>query len=286
MTSTGLSGPVRPPFSYYGGKNTIAARIVAVLPAHGHYVEAFAGSLAVLLAKPPSGMETINDLDENIVRFWRVLRDRPDDLTRACALTPHSRAEHAASLDLTAVDDLEAARRVWVRLTQGRSGSMRPTGWRTYQDPAGSSTSMPGYLAGYTYRIPPAARRLAGVSLECRPAIDVIETYGKHPDVLIYADPPYLYGTRTGGAHYRHEMGRQEQHQELADALLACRSAVVLSGYAHPLYDGLYADWDRMEIPTFTGNGGDRRQGGRVEVLWSNRPLTRQDTLDFDGATA
>ena len=74
--------------------------IVDLLPAHQHYVEPFAGSLAVLLAKPRSKMETVNDLDGDLMTFWRVLRDRPEDLIARCALTPHARAEHQAAYDL------------------------------------------------------------------------------------------------------------------------------------------------------------------------------------------
>lgn len=69
-----------PPFTYFGGKQMLAGRIAALLPDHRHYVEPFAGSLAVLLAKPPSTLETVNDLDRDLMLFWRVLRDRPDVL--------------------------------------------------------------------------------------------------------------------------------------------------------------------------------------------------------------
>lgn len=83
-----------PPMAYYGGKTRLAAKIAALLPAHDHYVEPFAGSLAVLLAKKPSRMETVNDLENLLMTFWRVLRDKPEQLARVCALTPHSRAEY------------------------------------------------------------------------------------------------------------------------------------------------------------------------------------------------
>lgn len=94
-----------PPFAYYGGKTQLAERIVATLPPHKHYVEPFAGSLAVLLAKPPTTMETVNDLDGDLMTFWRVLRDRPADLIRACALTPHSRGENVDAFDRDQVDE-------------------------------------------------------------------------------------------------------------------------------------------------------------------------------------
>jgi DNA adenine methylase len=310
-TSTAAGAPTRvtagalaPPLVYFGGKQTLAGRIAALLPAHEHYVEPFAGSLAVLLAKPRARLETVNDLDGDLVTFWRVLRDRPDDLARVCALTPHARAEHAAAAtvlddptvdhtggvdggedrehagsvdDVAAVDDVERARRVWVRLTQGRSGQLRRTGWRHYQDPAGASTSMPAQLAGYAARIPPAAHRLAGVSLECRPALELVARYGRHRDVLLYCDPPYLAQTRSHAsrqaARYRHDMPDDAAHTELARALDACHAAVVVSGYPHPRYDQLYPPphWQRVDLPATTGNATPGSHA-RVECLWTNRP--------------
>lgn len=176
------------------------------MPDHDHYVEPIAGSLAVLLAKRLSRMETVNNIDRDLRVFWRPLRDDPLELERVCALTPHSRAKYEAAqdADLSALPDLERARLVWVRLTQGRAGTLRPTGWRHYQDPAGCSTGMPRYLAGYVSRIAPVAERLSMVSLECRPAIELIEAYGRHPGVLLYVDPPYLGTTRA--RNYWHEM--------------------------------------------------------------------------------
>ncbi|MGH3326787.1 MAG: DNA adenine methylase [Streptomycetales bacterium] len=264
--------PIKPPFAYYGGKTTLAERIVVLLPEHGHYVEPFAGSLAVLLAKAPARMETVNDLDDGLMTFWRVLRDRPDELIRGAALTPHSRAEYEACRQPTD-DELETARRVWTLLSQGRAGSLRKTGWRHFADPAGSpSTSMPGYLRGYVERMAAVARRLAGVSLENRPALEVIAAYGSHPEVLVYVDPPYLRSARTS-LGYRHEMPTADQHRQLAEALRACRAAVIISGYPSPLYDQLSG----------TGNGG--QWATRTEVLWSNRPLRAHASL-FDDLEA
>lgn len=259
----------------------IAAAIADLLPAHGHYVEPYCGSLSVLLAKAPSVHETVNDLDADVVTFWRVLRDRPDDLARVCALTPHARAEHAASRDLEAYDDLERARRVFVRLTQGRAGQLRHTGWRHYVKPAGSSLSMPDYLAAYVERIAPVAERLRHVSLECLPALDIIAKYGVDPDVLLYVDPPYLGTTRTRSQDgYREEMRAATDHRDLAEALHTARAAVVLSGYASDLYDReLYPGWDRHTIAADTGQGDG--WGNRTEVLWSNRPLGQQLRLDL-----
>lgn len=263
---------MKPPFQYYGGKTALAAQIAALLPDHKHYVEPFAGSLAVLLAKPRLAFETVNDLDGRLMTFWRVLRDRPEDLVRVCELTPHSRAEYRAAYDLDVPDEVEIARRVWVILTQGRAGSFRPTGWRFYENPDSSSrSSMPRYVRGYVDRLGPAAERLIGVQLECRPALEIIANYGEHPGVLIYADPPYLRSTRAS-RQYGVEMSSDEEHEALADALKSCQAAVVLSGYHSTLYDRLYGDWCRVEIPAIAGNGAAGNRG-RTEVLWSNRPF-------------
>lgn len=278
---------IKPPFSYFGSKLALAGRIAALLPPHVHYVEPFAGSFAVLFAKRPSAMETANDLDGNLMNFWRTLRERPAELERACALTPHSRAEHEAAFALDG-DELERARKVWVLLTQGRGGHLPPkrSGWRHYQDPRGSGASMPRYLGAYLGRMPAAVGRLMNVSLECRPAAEVIERYGRHDGVLIYADPPYLASVRTlnhgrgRGPDYAHELRTDDEHRELAGALRAARAAVVLSGYDSPLYAELYEGWHRLELAGMAGNSVD---AARTEVLWSNREFPQATLFDAHG---
>lgn len=267
-----------PPFAYYGGKTILARRIAALLPEHGHYVEPFAGSLAVLLAKIPSRMETVNDLDGDLMEFWRVLRDRPAELARVCALTPHSRGEWESCADLSAGDELERARRLWTRLVQSRMSRLTRTGWRHYVDPGNTGTPFPGYLDGYVERMARAAQRLHHVTLECRPALELIERYGAHPDVLLYIDPPYLGSTRVNDRSYRHELIADAEHRELAAALLRCSASVMLSGYPSPLYDDLYSDWHRATFASGTGQGPNG-WSNRTEVLWSNRPLGKQPGL-------
>lgn len=255
--------------AYFGGKTRLADQIVALLPPHEHYVEPFAGSLAVLLAKPLSRLETVNDLDGDLMLFWRVLRDRPEDLMRACALTPHCRVEHDRAYTASG-DDVERARRVWVRITQGRTGTLRRTGWRYYVDPAGTSVGMPGYLEGYVDRMAAAAERLHRVSLECMRALDVVVKYAQHSTTCLYVDPPYL-GTVRDGTNYQTEMHDEASHLALLDALVAARAGVVVSGYRSALYDARLSGWARVEIPSATGQGGSYRP--RTEVIWTNRDV-------------
>jgi DNA adenine methylase len=271
---------VRPPFVYYGGKQQTGQAIAELLPDHVHYVEPYAGSLAVLLAKAPTRMETVNDLDGDLMLFWRVLRDRPAELARACALTPHSRAERQLALHRGEdLPELERARRVWVCLVQGRTGTLRHTGWR-FDASDTASTSMPRRMDGYVDRLGAAASRLAWVSLECRPALDVIAAYGGKRNTLLYVDPPYLGEVRQ--RNYRHEMRAETDHRALAGALHACAATVVVSGYASDLYDrDLFDGWHRHELAASTSQGGTWRS--RIEVLWSNRPFkpTPAQVIEF-----
>lgn len=269
---------MKPPMPYAGGKQRVATAIANLLPPHRHYVEPFAGALSVLLAKPVSPLETVNDINGDIVTFWRVLRDRPAELERMCALTPHSRAELRASQKAEPTDELERAWRVWVQLTQCRGASLdarKSSGWRYIQG-GGNKLSLARYLDGYLARIAPAADRLRQVSLECRDAFDVIAEYGR-PDACLYVDPPYLAATRNSRV-YRHEMGDQESHERLLTALLATPAAVVLSGYASPLYDEALTGWQRHEFAAV-----DQRGNARREVVWINRSST-SDLLTEESA--
>ncbi|MCB2413670.1 DNA adenine methylase [Demequina sp. TTPB684] len=273
-----------PPFPYYGGKQRIAERIVDLFPPHEHYLEPFAGGLSVLFAKRPSRMETVSDKDRALMTFWRVLRDRPDELARACALTPHARAAYVEALSLytshltpTPAHDLEIARRVFTIFAQGRASKTAATSWRMHVDPSGSSLSLPGYLRAYVARMAALAERLQNVTLETLDAVELIDRYAPHRGVLIYADPPYLASSRNSRG-YRNEMGSEAEHTRLAEQLCAAKASVVLSGYRSPLYDRLYRDWDRVEIPSGTAQGGV--YGPRTEVVWSNRTISSPDLLE------
>jgi DNA adenine methylase len=274
---------VNPPFSYYGGKVGLSRRIVDLLPPHRVYIEPYLGCGAVLLAKPRSRHEIVNDLDGALVAFWRCLRDRPRDLERACALTPYARAEFGAA-DLNAnVDELELARRFFVRVTQSFGKSAGPsTGWSVTT--ARTQSTAVSALTKVT-RFGALAERLAGVVIEQYDAPGLVERLAT-PDTVIYADPPYLASTRSarGGNGYRIEAD-EEHHERLAAALHATPAAVLLSGYHSPLYDRLYGDWDRVEFPVrvHASNAVTSERGDRVEVLWSNRDLAAGDLqLAFD----
>lgn len=274
---------MKPPFSYYGGKTTIAPWIVGLMPPHRIYTEAFAGSLAVLFTKPRAQVEVVNDLDDDIVNFWRVLREQHEELERICAMTPYARAEHAAcSIDTEehrGCSDVERARRFWSRCHQAFSRRPFDSGWSTGIDGRGT-VNRAMTLIRAVGRFAPLAERLAGVTVEHRDALDVLQQYDA-PDAVHYVDPPYVLDTRSGGrARYRHDMTTDQQH-DLAAVLNHLAGTVLLSGYPSPLYDELYGTWHTYGVEGRAGARWTERGGGRIttEVLWSNRDLTRTPTL-------
>jgi DNA adenine methylase len=266
----------RPPLRYHGGKWRLGEWIVSHFPAHRVYVEPFGGGASVLLRKRRAYAEVLNDLDGEVVNFFRVLRDEPAELARAVALTPFSRAEFDGAYE-PAADDLEQARRTVIRSHMGFGSAAvslaHRTGFRSNVTrsgtvPAKDWAKLPAVLSA-------VAERLRGVTIERDDAAAVVARYDG-PETLHYCDPPYVWETRRPGAGpwqdaYRHEMD-DDAHRALAAVLRAAEGMVVLSGYPCPLYDlELYPDWHRL---TSTANG---QQGGvaRTEVLWLNPAAAR-----------
>jgi len=252
--------------------------MVSYLPAHTHYIEAFAGGLSLLFAKRPSTIETINDLDRRLITFWTMLRDKPEELIRACAYTPYAREEFFKAREVPEDEEpLEVARCLFVRLTQGRMA--KPNGRGTWRHPLSNVRSPADEYAEFVNRLERAAARLRSVYIECMPATQLLEHYGKHSDILFYLDPPYVYDTRTSSTRgfYVHEM-TDEDHTELAEAAHTVKGPVVVSGYPSTLYKRLYKDWFTVELPYWTVQGNGTRQP-RMEVLWMNRQPQGQQAL-------
>ena len=248
-----------PVLKYPGSKWRLAKWIIGHFPAHATYLEPFFGSGAVLFTKPPSKVETVNDLNNQVANLFRVLRERPEELAALVDMTPWSREEYNLSYELIG-DPLEDARRFLVRCWQGRYTKLvHRTGWRyEINADAGKVTSwdkLPN-------RILEAATRLKQVQIENRPALEVIEIH-KYHGVLIYADPPYSLSTRAQKI-YANEM-TDTDHLELLDALDMHPGPVVLSGYMCDLYDERLRHWTRR-------TRGARAETGdaRTEILWIN----------------
>ncbi|MDD3029786.1 MAG: DNA adenine methylase [Alphaproteobacteria bacterium] len=184
---------MQPILKYPGAKWRIAGWIIESMPPHVGYLEPYAGSLAVLLNKRPSRIETVNDLDGAIVRFFRTCRNHPDELARVVSLTPWARMEYdmAEFDDENEVDDVEAARRFLVRSWMAFGSCMsKKTGWRnTTGKQMNSGPDNPKLWMNLPERITAVASRLMSVQIENRPALELINRMSG-TDLLMYVDPP------------------------------------------------------------------------------------------------
>ena len=248
--------------NYPGAKWGMAKQIAEMMPPHRSYLEPFFGSGAVLFNKKPSAIETVNDIDDDIVNFFKVLRERPEELARKIAMTPYARSVFDDAHENRGDDDMDRAYRFAIRSRMGH-------GFKTYEK-TGFKIDIGGRQGAYAVRnwrmmpegLMTAAERLKEVQIENRPALDLIQRFNRE-NVLIYADPPYMLQTR-GGKQYRHEMTERD-HRDLIAALREHKGPVILSGYASDLYDSELKDWVRIERKSYNQNG-DRR----TEVLWCN----------------
>lgn len=252
---------IAPILKYPGSKWRLADWIVQHMPPHQHYIEPFFGSGAVFFTKYPSPHEVINDLDHQVVNLFRVIRTQGEALAAAIEMTPWSRAEFELSYqDVDA--EFERARRFLVRCWQmnGTRTNGHRSGWRNRGKAESSTVSLWQRLPAELLKV---ARRLKDAEIECRPAVEVIRRYNA-ANCLIYADPPYVLSSRTGGKAYRHEMP-DDEHLALLDALDEHPGPVLLSGYTTSLYEERLPHWYRIQTTTQAEKGLER-----TEVLWLN----------------
>lgn len=258
-------------FGWYGGKFSHLEWLLPLLPDAHHYCEPFAGSAAVLINREPSPVETYNDIDGEVVNFFRVLRDKPEEIARAIALTPFSREEFYLALNVgqRGVNDLERARQFYVRARQTRTGLAQTATlgrWANCKNTtrSGMSGVVSRWLGGIG-ALAGIAERLARVQIENRPALDIIRLYDA-PGTFFYCDPPYLHTTRGDAKAYGFEM-LDDEHIALAVALGRVEGKAAVSGYRCDLIDTLYKSWRRYDAP---GKSAHSIKKMRYECLWMN----------------
>jgi len=264
---------------YPGSKWSIADWIIDHMPAHEVYLEPYFGSGAVFFRKKLVKFETINDLEGNVVNLFRVIREMPQALADAIQWTPWARKEYEDILPDRGImetyvqtgDPLEDARRFLVRMHMGfGSKTSDRTGWRNNITGKGRGTSQPKVWSQIPAKILAAAERLKEAQIECQPALQLIERYRK-PEVLIYADPPYLLETRSKRI-YAKEMDRPA-HEKLLDVLDEHPGPVQISHYSCELYNNRLKHWTRRTTRAIAELGQERE-----EVLWLN-PVAAKEVM-------
>lgn len=263
---------------YPGSKWSLSEWIIRFFPEHHSYLEPFFGSGAVLFNKPRSHIETVNDLDQNVVNLFECIRENPKRLAEMVYMTPYARMVYEKAYEEIPEDKFEAALNFYIRLNMGH-------GFRTSGERVGWKNDVQGRERSYASqdwcnlpeKIMQAAERLRGVQIENRPAVELIKRFN-YENVLIYCDPPYMLETRHG-KQYRCEMDA-EDHEELLEALLRHKGPVLISGYDTELYQEMLRKWERRENVSYSQVCSKKK-----EVLWMNfKPANIQMNFeDFGG---
>ncbi len=258
-------------FGWYGGKYSHLDWLLPLLPETTHFCDVFGGSAAVIINRKPSFVETYNDIDSELVNFFRVLRNQKEELIEAIGLTPFSREELAIACERSYenLPELERARRFFVRARQVRTGlAQTASAGRWAHCLLTSRAGMAGAVSrwlGSVEDLPEIAQRLLRIQIENAPALEVIHRYDS-PETLFYCDPPYVHTTRGDSKAYSFEMS-DEDHVALAEKLNSIAGKAAVSGYDGSLYEKLFKNWNRIESPTKICHSVKQE---RTEILWMN----------------
>lgn len=269
--TAGVSNAV---IKYPGAKWGVAPWVISHFPEHRSYLEPFFGSGAVLFTKPRSAIETVNDIDGEVVNLFDWIGSDPEKLAHAIRFTPYARDvyDRAWAAQYTETDSFRRAVNFYIRMMMGH-------GFRTTGEKVGWKNDVQGREAAYAAKswcktpeiIMEAAERLRGVQIENRPAVELIRRFN-YPNVLIYADPPYLLSTRQRRKQYRHEM-TDDDHVELLEALKAHKGPAIISGYDSDLYNTELRGWYKDGRTSFTQTASRRK-----EIIWMNfEPVGQMD---------
>jgi DNA adenine methylase len=268
------STPIKPILKYPGAKWRIAPWIVSHFPPHEHYLEPYCGSAAVFFTKEKARHEVLSDTSGAIINLFQVLRnpEQAQQLAEWVDFTPWAEAEYERyEKDYeSAPDPVENARRFLIRCWQAHGGTIyQVSGWK--HNGLGGHAHPSSLWQKLPARLLTTVQRLKDAEIRNRPALEMIAYY-HDPSCLIYCDPPYVLETRAR-KYYQQEMTDGE-HIELLEALDTHPGPVLLSGYAHPLYDERLSRWHRvsMKAPTEHGNV-------RTEILWLNEKAAHTKQL-------
>lgn len=261
---------------YYGGKfNKVGRFIAEILPKHRHYVEPCGGMAGVLMIKEPSFCEIYNDIDNNIVNLFEVVRDPIlcKQLEELLHLTPYSREEwrRCQKTFRTETDPLEKARKVYVTLSMGFAGSLGNKAF-SWGGPKYESSVARTFFNGLE-SLPVIHHRIKNIIIENKDALDIAKKWDTS-ETLQYWDPPYRKENRKTFGDYSEEID-SNYHAMILDFLISCKSKIILSGYDNEVYNSALSgsDFRKISLSTFSAvslSNGKGYDSKRTECLWIN----------------
>jgi len=270
------------PIKWVGGKSRLRKQIIPILPKHTCYVEPFAGAAWVLFGKPASDVEIINDIDQELVNFFRIVKEKPEKLIEAFEWELVSRAEfeRLANLDLSSATDIQRAHRFFYIIMGGWGGELNYPRFATSISDGGHGNRLIGALKTLRKRLEPVHERLRTVIIENLDWRECIDRYDR-PGTVMYIDPPYP----GNGANYFHNMRDWNAHETLAERLAGTDCKWIVSSYDKPEIRKLFAGAFFTSIQSSSGMSNKKNGSSRVlnkEVLITNfEPATCQNSSEI-----
>ena len=253
---------INSPFKWVGGKSRLRKQIIPLLPKHTCYVELFSGAAWVLFGKPPSNVEVLNDIDQELVTFFRVVKEKPEELIASFEWELVSRAEfkRLAELDSAQLTDIQRAHRFYYLIMAGWGGELKYPRFQTSISDGGHGNRLIGALETLKERIAPVHNRLKTVIIENLDWRVCLDRYDR-PNTVMYIDPPYP----DNGANYFHNMRDWKEHRELAERLRKTECKWILSSYDIPEMRELYPE--NYVVAVQMASGMKARKNGNERVI-------------------
>lgn len=262
---------MKPPISYYGGKQKLASTIIKLIPEHQTYTEAFIGGGAVFWNKEPSQLETINDTNGELINFYEQVKNNFATLETHIRISLHSRDMHRRATVIynnpDMFDKTQRAWAVWVSANQSFASKLNDT-WGCTNKSNSLGKKITNCRANFTEDM---AIRMQNVQIECTDALRII-TSRDTKDTFHYVDPPY-YNSDMG--HY--DGYTVEDFTRLLEVLSTIKGKFLLSSYPSPVLKQFTESngWQTLslDMKTSVNNTGKGGKKGKTEVLTANYPI-------------
>jgi DNA adenine methylase len=252
---------INSPFKWVGGKSRLRKHIIPLFPQHTCYVEVFCGAAWVLFGKAPSNVEVLNDIDQDLVTFFRVVKEKPEELIASFEWELVSRAEfeRLARLDPQQLTDVQRAHRFYYLIMASWGGEFHYPRFQTSINDGGHGNRLFGALETLRKRITPVYERLRTVIIENLDWQECFERYNR-PGALMYLDPPYP----ENGCNYVYNMRERADHELLATKLHQARCHWIVSSYDTPFIRELFADYTIIPLEAKSGMNTEKNGNTRV----------------------
>lgn len=259
-----LNSPIR----WVGGKQRLRKYVLDLLPAHTCYVEPFCGAAWVLFGKQPKGVEVINDIDNDLINFFRVVKEQPQALIDSFEWELVSRAEfnRLKELDVTKLDSIQRAHRFYYLIMAGWGGEFKYPRFQTAVKDGASGNRLINAILTLHERIMPVYKRLQTVIIESMQWADCVDRYDS-PTTVFYIDPPYP----MNNCNYVHNMRDMNDHTTLMERLSKSKGRWIVSLYDNTAVRDLYKRFNFHPIQSASGmKTGDNKRYINQELLITN----------------